>query len=442
MELDFAYAQVTSSGAPVLVTQNYAVKETGYAYVYVSNEQPTQTDVYFDDFKVTYTPTNILQYNEYYSHGAPNARSWTRDNTTTNNFLANGGTELNTTTALYDLEYRNYDPILGRMNGVDPMADKYGSLTPYNYSFNSPTMHNDVSGADPTDQTPYWIEESMQRNARRYKGEVIDTYNQFAGLMRTFGVSLSEQRIVGGYTGTGNNSPYLMPLGKALQTVHDAFDLTREQFIDKYAERVTGSIEYDRSSTQRYRVSFIDGAVTGITKLATAYMMNNMIASMKNYVANFGVVQGGGLTTINYGVYTRGGIGGLQIQLGYKDSGSGLTNFNYVQTIRTNVPLGGATSPYNDPQPPDDNLPFYWTNAELPSYTNQNGYNVIFSDQPTRLMQNGTTWQAELSVVGMDSTGNYVPITTITYGFSIINNSVVLSPITTVTPSAFHLSTF
>jgi len=151
--------------------------------------------------------------------------------------------------------------------------------------------------------------------------------------------------------------------------------------------------------------------------------------------------QGGGLnglTVLNYGVYNGNGAGGLQIQLGYNYTGRGLTNFNFVQTIRTNKPLNAARSPYNDPQPPDDNLPFYWTNAELTSQTNQNGFNVLFSDRPARPMVNGTTWQAELSVVGMNSTGNYVPITTITYGFQIINNSVVLSHITTITPSAFQ----
>ncbi len=47
------------------------------------------------------------------------------------------------------LAYRNYDPILGRMNGVDPMASKYSSLTPYNYSFNNPVTFTDPNGADP-----------------------------------------------------------------------------------------------------------------------------------------------------------------------------------------------------------------------------------------------------------------------------------------------------
>jgi RHS repeat-associated protein len=77
------------------------------------------------------------------------ANSWTRENVTGNNFLANGATELNATTGLYDLDFRNYDPVLGRMNGVDPMAAKYSGLSPYNYSFNNPVGFNDPNGADP-----------------------------------------------------------------------------------------------------------------------------------------------------------------------------------------------------------------------------------------------------------------------------------------------------
>ena len=58
---------------------------------------------------------------------------------------------MNKTSNLYDLEFRNYDPLLGRMTGVDPMASKYASLTPYNYSFNNPVTFSDQSGADPFD---------------------------------------------------------------------------------------------------------------------------------------------------------------------------------------------------------------------------------------------------------------------------------------------------
>jgi RHS repeat-associated protein len=126
-----------------------AIKEAGFMFVYLSYENESNNWVYFDDFNVTHTKTNIVQYNEYYPFGLTTANSWTRENTTGNQFLANGGTELNATSNLYDLEYRQYDPVLGRMNGVDPMATKYASITPYNFAFNDPVTFNDPSGADP-----------------------------------------------------------------------------------------------------------------------------------------------------------------------------------------------------------------------------------------------------------------------------------------------------
>ncbi len=40
-------------------------KEAGYIFVYLSYEDQSNNWVYFDDFKVTFTPTSILQSNEY-----------------------------------------------------------------------------------------------------------------------------------------------------------------------------------------------------------------------------------------------------------------------------------------------------------------------------------------------------------------------------------------
>ena len=64
---------------------------------------------------------------------------------------------MNTTSNLYDLEYRNFDPVLGRMHQVDPMADKYSGMTPYNFAFNSPTRFNDPNGADAAPGEPDYV---------------------------------------------------------------------------------------------------------------------------------------------------------------------------------------------------------------------------------------------------------------------------------------------
>ena len=156
--MDAAWQQIDGGEQPVgngtklphdYMSAEMTAKEAGFAYVYFSNENASLIEFYIDDVTMTYTPGNVIQYNEYYNHGSLAANSWTRPNTTGNNYLANGGTELNTTSQLYDLDYRNYDPVLGRMNGVDPMASKYSSYSPYNFAFNDPVSFNDPSGADP-----------------------------------------------------------------------------------------------------------------------------------------------------------------------------------------------------------------------------------------------------------------------------------------------------
>lgn len=133
--------------------QEVTVTEEGYAYVYISNENPTLVEFYVDDVTVTHTPGNVVQYNEYYPFGLQAGTSWTRENNS-NNFLYNRANELNANSGWYEMFFRGYDPALGRMLQVDPMATSCVSYTPYNYSFNNPVLLNDPSGAYPAGINP------------------------------------------------------------------------------------------------------------------------------------------------------------------------------------------------------------------------------------------------------------------------------------------------
>ncbi len=53
-----------------------------------------------------------------------------------------GGNQLN----WYDFGARNYDAALGRWMNIDPLADKYESVSPYNFVLNNPMMHTDPDG--------------------------------------------------------------------------------------------------------------------------------------------------------------------------------------------------------------------------------------------------------------------------------------------------------
>jgi RHS repeat-associated protein len=157
--LDATWQQIDGGEQPVgngtklphdYMSAELTAKEAGFAYVYISHENATLVEGYFDDVVMTYTPTNVIQYNEYYPFGLTTANSWTRENTIGNNFLYNAGSELNTTTNNYEMFFRGYDPALGRMMQVDPMASKYSSISPYNYALNNPAFWNDPTGADVT----------------------------------------------------------------------------------------------------------------------------------------------------------------------------------------------------------------------------------------------------------------------------------------------------
>ena len=58
-----------------LMTREYTIKEEGFVYMYVSNENTTLVDVYFDDVTMTHTKGNLIQYNEYYPFGLQTANS-------------------------------------------------------------------------------------------------------------------------------------------------------------------------------------------------------------------------------------------------------------------------------------------------------------------------------------------------------------------------------
>jgi RHS repeat-associated protein len=122
------------------------IREVGYMYVYLSYEDESNNWVYFDDLKVTYTPSPIVQYNEYYPYGLQTSASWTRESTIGNKFLYNAGSELNATTGLYQTLYRDYDAALGRFIQIDPLALEQHDLSPYQYANNNPVAFNDPNG--------------------------------------------------------------------------------------------------------------------------------------------------------------------------------------------------------------------------------------------------------------------------------------------------------
>ena len=241
--------------------------------MWLSYDDDSNNWVYFDDLKVTHTKNNLIQYNEYYPFGMQTATSWTRENNTGNNFLANGGTELNSTSSLYDLQYRNYDPILGRMNQVDPKAAKYGSQTPYNFAFNDPVYWNDPMGADPSPGEPDFV-------VRPSRGEAKWSNSDF-------GIGLFSRTAPGSgnHWSDGFNSLYfnLMMMPRGTFESFYGVDLNTNEGRAEIAERIGSRINlhfandgsdeslYIPTQGAKQTAWFINGELRGIYSNKKAY---------------------------------------------------------------------------------------------------------------------------------------------------------------------------
>ncbi|NQX37352.1 RHS repeat-associated core domain-containing protein [Pedobacter steynii] len=94
----------------------------------------------------------VRQESSYYAFGMQHAPVSKPGNA--NTALFNGGSEwlsdFDNDPDLYNTFYRQYDPVLGRFNGIDPMMVKYNDFSGYQFVFNNPVSLSDPSGADPS----------------------------------------------------------------------------------------------------------------------------------------------------------------------------------------------------------------------------------------------------------------------------------------------------
>ncbi|OJJ17212.1 hypothetical protein BKI52_31380 [marine bacterium AO1-C] len=127
----------------------YDVPENGILQIYTANES-SDKNVWFDDLRVTFTPQLIVQENHYYPFGL-GLTGLEKNNSSNFRYLYNVGTEREKNFGLQwdETPFRSYDPQLGRFHQVDPLADLFTGITPYNYAFNDPAGLNDPTGLCP-----------------------------------------------------------------------------------------------------------------------------------------------------------------------------------------------------------------------------------------------------------------------------------------------------
>jgi RHS repeat-associated protein len=126
------------------------ITEPGYVYIWLSNENETAVEVYFDDFKVTHTKSPVIATNDYYPFGLT-FNSYQRENSTPQDYKFNN-MEIQSELGLNWLDFgaRMYQPELGRMNSIDPHYFNYFETSPYAFVLNNPILFSDPTGMDTT----------------------------------------------------------------------------------------------------------------------------------------------------------------------------------------------------------------------------------------------------------------------------------------------------
>ena len=108
------------------------------------------------------------------------------------------------------------------------------------------------------------------------------------------------------------------------------------------------------------------------------------------------------------------------------------TQIRWIQTITTNAPRIGATSPYLDPFPNTDDLPFYEKDYEYSLYPNQ------FYDSPGRSARpsGAVNWSARLCLVCVGQGSKIIKeIKCIRYGFTVTPSGKVIGSSPKIIPT-------
>jgi RHS repeat-associated protein len=132
----------------LMSSPSITITQAGYVNIYLSNEETTPVEVYFDDFKVTHTKSPVVQMDDYYPFGLT-FNSFQRENSAINRWRFQGQEHVDDLGLGWDsFKWRNHQPEIGRFFNIDPLAESFLFNSPYAFSENKVTAHIELEGLE------------------------------------------------------------------------------------------------------------------------------------------------------------------------------------------------------------------------------------------------------------------------------------------------------
>jgi RHS repeat-associated protein len=116
---------------------------------------------------------NIISYEEYYPFGTTSYRSGKSQSEVKLKRYRYCGKERDEETGFYYYGARYYAAWIGRFISIDPLAEKFPQLTPYNYAGNKCITHKDLEGLQSTDDNEEDVNENKPQPRDEYEEEIL-----------------------------------------------------------------------------------------------------------------------------------------------------------------------------------------------------------------------------------------------------------------------------